>query len=184
MAKKTKLPFSMMPASWGLKGKSRAVAEAEYYYDGEDLEKALAEINSNSEEEKTIAQLEIDFNNGKIGRYEFEKEVATLKKEPYVNVMKLEVNPENAKAGYMELDWNDEFVAFLSENGYTGESDESVVNKWFNDVCRTVLVQEMADQDYGLQEARTPNNSNDVVNVQVKEEQKKEQPEEKAEQKK
>lgn len=160
----------MMPASWGLKGKSRAVAEAEYYYDGEDLEKALAEINSNSEEEKTIAQLEIDFNNGKIGRYEFEKEVATLKKEPYVNVMKLEVNPENAKAGYMELDWNDEFVAFLSENGYTGESDESVVNKWFNDVCRTVLVQEMADQDYGLQEARTPNNSNDVVNVQVKEE--------------
>ena len=54
MAKKTKLPFSMMPASWGLKGKSRAVAEAEYYYDGEDLEKALAEINSNSEEEKTI----------------------------------------------------------------------------------------------------------------------------------
>ena len=170
MAKKTKLPFSMMPASWGLKGKSRAVAEAEYYYDGEDLEKALAEINSNSEEEKTIAQLEIDFNNGKIGRYEFEKEVATLKKEPYVNVMKLEVNPENAKAGYMELDWNDEFVAFLSENGYTGESDESVVNKWFNDVCRTVLVQEMADQDYGLQEAKTPNNSNDVVNVQVKEE--------------
>ena len=121
MAKETKLPFSMMPASWGLKGKSRAVAEAEYHYDGEDLEKALAEINSNSEEEKTIAQLEIDFNNGKIGRYEFEKEVATLKKEPYVNVMKLEVNPENAKAGYMELDWNDEFVAFLSENGYTGE---------------------------------------------------------------
>ena len=29
MAKKSKLPFSMMPASWGLKGKSRAIAEAE-----------------------------------------------------------------------------------------------------------------------------------------------------------
>ena len=40
----------------------------------------------------------------------------------------------------------------LSAKGYTGESDEAVVNKWFNDVCRTVLVQEMADQDYGLQE--------------------------------
>lgn len=162
MAKKTKLPFSMMPASWGLKGKSRAVAEAEYYYDGEDLEKALAEINSNSEEEKTIAQLEIDFNNGKIGRYEFEKEVATLKKEPYVNVMKLEVNPENAKAGYMELDWNDHFVEFLHGNGYKGESDEAVVNKWFNDVCRTVLVQEIADQDYGLQEQQQTGES-DVI---------------------
>ena len=41
MAKKTKLPFSMMPASWGLSGKTRAVAEAEYYYDGEELEEVL-----------------------------------------------------------------------------------------------------------------------------------------------
>ena len=162
MAKKTKVPFSMMPASWGLKGKTRAIAEAEYYYEGEDLEKALAEINSNSEEEKTIAQLEIDFKNGKIGRYEYEKEVATLKKEPYVNVMKLEVNPENAKAGYMELDWNDHFVKFLHDNGYTGKSDEDVVNKWFNDVCRTVLVQEIADQDYGLQE-QNDNERPDVI---------------------
>ena len=52
----------------------------------------------------------------------------------------------------MELDWNDHFVSFLHENGYTAENDEAVVNKWFNDVCRTVLVQEIQDQDYGLQE--------------------------------
>ena len=52
MAKKTKLPFSMMPASWGLKGKSRAIAEAEYYYDGEELEKALAAIDAETDEEK------------------------------------------------------------------------------------------------------------------------------------
>ena len=50
------------------------------------------------------------------------------------------------------MDWNDHFVAMLHDNGYTGTNDEDVVNKWFNDVCRTVLVQEMADQDYGLQE--------------------------------
>ena len=170
MAKKTKVPFGMMPASWGLKGKTRAIAEAEYYYEGEELEKVLADIGAETQEEKSVAQLEIDFKNGKIGKYEYEKEVASLKKEPYVNVMKLEVNPENAKAGYMELDWNEEFVAFLSENGYTGESDEAVVNKWFNDVCRTVLIQEQADQDYGLQEARMPKSTKDVVNVQVKEE--------------
>ena len=66
----------------------------------------------------------------------------------------MDVNPENAKAGYIELDWNDHFVKFLHENGYTGTSDEDVVNKWFNDVCRTVLIQEQADLDYGLQEER------------------------------
>ena len=152
MSKKSKLPFSMMPASWGLKGKSRAIAEAEYYYEGEELEEILAEINAESDEDKELAKLEVQVKNGKIGQYEFDKKVAELKKEPYVNVLKLDVNPENAKAGYMELDWNDHFVKFLHENGYTGESDEAVVNKWFNDVCRTVLVQEMADQDYGLQE--------------------------------
>ena len=152
MSKKSKLPFSMMPASWGLKGKSRAIAEAEYYYEGEELEEILAEINAESDEDKELAKLEVQVKNGKIGQYEFDKKVAELKKEPYVNVLKLDVNPENAKAGYMELDWNDHFVKFLHENGYTGDSDEAVVNKWFNDVCRTVLVQEMADQDYGLQE--------------------------------
>ena len=152
MAKKSKLPFSMMPASWGLKGKSRAIAEAEYYYEGEELEKALAAIDANTEDEKTVAELEIDVKNGKISQSQADKKIAELKKEPWVNVNKMGINPENAKAGFIELDWNDHFVAMLHDNGYTGTNDEDVVNKWFNDVCRTVLVQEMADQDYGLQE--------------------------------
>ncbi len=152
MTKKTKLPFSMMPASWGLKGKSRAVAEAEYYYEGEELEEVLAGLNAVTDEDKEIAKLEVQFKNGKIGQYEYDKQIAEINKEPYVNVLKLDVNPENAKAGFMELDWNDHFVKFLHNNGYTGDSDEAVVNKWFNDVCRTVLVQEIADQDYGLQD--------------------------------
>ena len=152
MTKKTKLPFSMMPASWGLKGKSRAIAEAEYYYEGEELEEVLAGLNAGTDEDKEILKLEVQFKNGKIGQYEYDKQIAEINKEPYVNVLKLDVNPENAKAGFMELDWNDHFVKFLHNNGYTGDSDEAVVNKWFNDVCRTVLVQEIADQDYGLQD--------------------------------
>lgn len=157
---KIKLPFSMMPASWGLKGKTRAIAECEYYYEGEELEKELAALDLETAEEKTIANLDIDYKNGKIGISEYEKERANLKDEPWVNVLKLDVNPDNAKAGYMELDWNDHFVAFLHDNGYTGENDESVVNKWFNDVCRTVLIQEASDQDYGLQDQEDSTNSN------------------------
>ena len=67
MAKKTKLPFSMMPASWGLKGKSRAIAEAEYYYEGEELEKVLAALDADTPEDKSLAELEVDYKNGKIG---------------------------------------------------------------------------------------------------------------------
>ena len=153
----------MMPASWGLKGKTRAIAEAEYYYEGDELEEILAEINADSDGDKELAKLEVQLKNGKIGQYEFDKKVAEIKEEPYVNVLKLDVNPENAQAGFMELDWNDHFVKFLHENGYTGENDEAVVNKWFNDVCRTVLVQEMADQDYGLQEEQIQMEGQDVV---------------------
>ena len=32
----------MMPASGGLSGKTRAIAEAEYYYEGDELEEILA----------------------------------------------------------------------------------------------------------------------------------------------
>ena len=73
MAKKTKLPFSMMPASWGLKGKTRAIAEAEYYYEGNELEEVLAELEADTDIDKEIAKLEVQLKNDKIGKYEFDK---------------------------------------------------------------------------------------------------------------
>ena len=44
-----------------------------------------------------------------------------------------------------------------SENGYTGNSDEDIVNALSNDLCRTILQQELADMDFGLeQDSRQP----------------------------
>ena len=58
----------------------------------------------------------------------------------------MQVNEDDPKQGYMELDWNDEFRCYvILHKGYTGESDESVVNGWFNDVCPTVLLDELQD---------------------------------------
>lgn len=147
-----KIPFWMLPASWGLKGKTRAIAEAEYTYEGKELEEKLAELNAESAEDKEIAVLAVKLKHEEISQDAYDKAVATIKKEPWVNVVKMGVNPSNVAAGYFELDWNDEFIAMLHENGYVGQNDEEVVNKWFNDVCRTVLIQEKADQDYGLEQ--------------------------------
>ena len=143
----------MMPASWGLKGKSRAIAEAEYYYEGEDLEKRLAELTAETDADKEIAKLDVDLKNERVGKVEYEKKVAEIRDEPYINVLEMGVNPEDPKAGFIELDWNDNFVKMLHANGYTGTSDEDVVNQWFNDLCRTILFQENADLDYGLQQS-------------------------------
>jgi len=149
---KKKLPFWMLPASWGLKGKTKSIAEAEYYFEGKELEEKLAEINAETPEDKEIAVLAIKLKHEEISQDAYDKAVATIKKEPWVNVVKMGVNPTNVAAGFFELDWNEEFIAMLHENEYVGQSDEEVVNKWFNDVCRTVLFQEKADLDYGLEQ--------------------------------
>ena len=44
-----KIPFNLLPASWGLKGKSRQIAEAEYYLVGYELDIKLAEIEHGNE---------------------------------------------------------------------------------------------------------------------------------------
>lgn len=74
---------------------------------------------------------------------------ATAAGEPWVNVLGIEVDSENLGAGAFELDWNDIFVARLIKSGYQGKTDADVVDNWFQDVCRHVVMetyqQEQAD---------------------------------------
>jgi hypothetical protein len=73
------------------------------------------------------------------------KEIATENKEPWVCVLDTHVNKDNIRNGFFELDWNDYFVLQLRSAGYTGESDEEVVDKWFTELCRSVGGEEGID---------------------------------------
>jgi len=66
------------------------------------------------------------------------KEVATERGEPWVGVLDTKVNAENPRNGFFELDWNENFVVQLRLAGYKGESDEMVVDLWFQDLCRNI----------------------------------------------
>jgi len=66
------------------------------------------------------------------------KEIATEKKEPWVAVMDTHVNKDNIRNGFFELDWNEYFVLQLRTEGYQGETDEAVVDLWFQDLCRNI----------------------------------------------
>jgi hypothetical protein len=73
-----------------------------------------------------------------------EKEIATEKGEPYVNIISMDVDPENMQNGAFELDWNDKFVANLIRAGYQKDSkdtDADVVDRWFTAVCRNVVLE-------------------------------------------
>ena len=72
------------------------------------------------------------------------KDLATEKKEPYVNVLSMDVDPDNLHAGAFELDWNEYFVARLVKAGYMmnkDDTDAEIVDRWFQNVCRHVVME-------------------------------------------
>jgi hypothetical protein len=75
------------------------------------------------------------------------KEEATAKKQPYVAVLDTHVNPENIRNGFFELDWNEYFVLQLKQAGYKGNSEEEIVDQWFQDLCRNIGAEEGVDME-------------------------------------
>ena len=69
------------------------------------------------------------------------KDTATARGEPYVAVLNVELDPANVGNGAFELDWNDIFLAKLIRAGYKGKNDQQIVDQWFQEVCRNVLME-------------------------------------------
>ena len=72
------------------------------------------------------------------------KETATEKGEPYVNILSMDIDPEDMQNGAFELDWNDIFIARLVKAGYMmsqKDTDADIVDRWFTTVCRNVVLE-------------------------------------------
>lgn len=83
-----------------------------------------------------------------------EKEQATLDNLPYVNILRMEVDPADINSGAFELDWNDKFILNLIKAGFKmkdDDTDQMIVDRWFQTVCRNVALemyeQQQADPD-------------------------------------
>ena len=74
-----------------------------------------------------------------------EKALATKNKEPWVAVLDTQVNPDNIRNGFFELDWNNEFIEQLLDAGYKGETNEQIVDAWFKTVISQMLEEEGQD---------------------------------------
>lgn len=80
------------------------------------------------------------------------KEEATAKGEPYINITRVDLDPDDINNGSFELDWNDKFVINLIKQGYKirqDDTDAQIVDRWFQTVCRNIALevyeQEVAD---------------------------------------
>jgi len=86
-----------------------------------------------------------------------EKEEATKAKKPWVGVLDTQINKDNIRNGFFELDWNNEFIEQLIDAGYQGESNEEIVDMWFKDLARNVLSEEGHNPDRGAGYINTKN---------------------------
>lgn len=92
-----------------------------------------------------------------------EKERATAAGEPYVSILRVDVDPENINSGSFELDWNDKFVLNLIRAGYKqreDDTDQIIVDRWFQTVCRNIAL------EIYEQQVADPDNRDDVRRIQ------------------
>lgn len=177
---KNKIPFGWLPGHWGLKGKTRDIAQAEYELSGLELDMRLAEIKYDDPKAQKLAQLDarlkhkaidlydydveynrvrlegdaqldevllnIDLKHHRISKQEHDRKLADLRGEPWVAMPDMKWDPADPSKSYFQLDYNDHFVTYLRANNYQGTTDEQVVERWLNDVCRSVA-QEMQEED-------------------------------------
>ena len=105
---------------------------------GKKKVEAEVQVQSTSEEERRAV-------------LEREKEEATKAGKAWVAVLDTQINPENIKNGFFELDWNNQFIEELLDAGYSGETNEAIVDSWFKSIVIQMLEEEgqSTDRDMG-----------------------------------
>lgn len=90
------------------------------------------------------------------------KEEATAKGEPYIAILKVDLDPNNINNGSFDLDWNDKFLLNLIKQGYkikADDTDNEIVDRWFQTVCRNIALEVYEQQ------VADPENRRDDVRV-------------------
>ena len=94
-----------------------------------------------------------------------EKEKATAAGEPYINIVRMVVDPNDINSGSVELDFNEKFVVNLIRAGYKmkdTDTDNDIIDRYWVNLCRATVLetfeQEIADPD-----KRAPGDVRNVV---------------------
>lgn len=100
--------------------------------------------------EYLIAMANLDLAYDKITELEYERAIADAKGEAWVKVLKADlVTIEDGETQLtFELDWNTRFVEELIAKGWTGFSQEEIVDQWFTHTCQS----SMNSEEYLLQD--------------------------------
>ena len=112
----------------------------------EEKERAIAR-RIVDEKERDIALEKINFKYGHIDQHKHDKNMATLEGKEYVRVVGMELDEETPGQGFFELDFNDNFVEYLAQNGYEGVEPDQIVDNWFSDLCKNIVLNDLEDEE-------------------------------------
>jgi hypothetical protein len=87
-----------------------------------------------------IEKIKLDRKYGKLDQNAFEKQEATLLKEPWFNWIGSDqkITGDNVQLA-IELDWNEYFITFLEQQGWSGVTPDEIVDKWVEEMMRQQL---------------------------------------------
>ena len=141
----------------------RAVCELNYHKDSQDYRLTMLDIDRkfnkigdyNFEIEKNnilvtakqkhaLNELDIKLKYNKISKDDYEKEVATIKKEPYIKWKKWSI--KNGELEF-ELDWNDYMIKYLNNNGYNQPDENEVIMQWVKDTFNEIYENDEAIEE-------------------------------------
>lgn len=71
-----------------------------------------------------------------------EKQEATDNGLPWVKVIDVRIDNNNPRNGFFDLDWNEEFIETLLDNGIVGETQEEMVETWFKAIISEMIKEE------------------------------------------
>lgn len=136
------IPF-MFISKKGLTGVDLEIEKIKYYYKDDHSRSLrileLSHPNKNDLEYK-IQKLNLEYENKLIDNNQFMKELANLHRKPYIAFVNTSYSKDtNGKMTFaVEMDWNDIFVEELKSQGYTGFSNDEIVDKWFIDMSAQI----------------------------------------------
>lgn len=117
-----------------------------WFMTDEEIKRSEArKIENEKDMEERISEIDLEF--GRITQNEHDKKVATLRGEPYVRVLNLDLDEKSPGTGFFELDFNEHFVEYLANSGYEGIEPDQIVDNWFNDLCQNIVIEGLEEED-------------------------------------
>lgn len=116
----------------------------------EEYDYKLVDLKYRDSDDKTdlpFARLELDKKYKKLTEKEFDKAVYSLGNKPWVDIVNSEYNDNDGSDGFaFELDWNSAFITLLRSEGYSGATEEAIVEQWFEDKALDTYLGVLAEQ--------------------------------------